>query len=116
MNFFGKNINYLRKKRGLSRQELADKLNVNQSTISRWENENMGVNLDNAYDAANLFNVSIADLTGKDLSLSEVPKYSELEILFDKAKGILSEDDEATIRSVVERTIEKYEKNKNNNQ
>ena len=41
MSFFSKNLEYLRKEKGMSRNELADKLNVNQSTISRWENGDM---------------------------------------------------------------------------
>lgn len=71
MSFFSKNLEYLRKTKDMSRSELAQKLNVNQSTISRWENEDMGVTVDNAYDVAQFFNVSIADLTGRDLSIRD---------------------------------------------
>lgn len=68
MSFFAKNIKYLRENKGISKSELAKKINVNQSTLSRWENEEMGATVDNALDVANFFNVSMADLVGKDLS------------------------------------------------
>lgn len=81
MSFFSKNLKYLRKTKNISRSELANKINVNQSTISRWENEDMGVTVDNAYDVANFFKISIADLTGKDLSQEENVNNTDLSIL-----------------------------------
>ena len=83
MSYFSKNLEYLRKLKNISRSELASKINVNQSTISRWENEDMGVTVDNAYDVANFFNISVADLTGKDLA-KESNSYDETDVLFDK--------------------------------
>lgn len=35
---FGKNLQYLRKKRGLTQSELGLILNVGQQTIAKWEN------------------------------------------------------------------------------
>lgn len=67
MSFFAKNLKFLREKKGISKSELAKKLNVNQSTLSRWENEEMGVTVDNAFDVAKFFNISMADLIGIDL-------------------------------------------------
>lgn len=68
MSFFAKNLKYLRENKGISKSELSKKINVNQSTLSRWENEEMGATVDNALDVANFFNVSMADLVGKDLT------------------------------------------------
>lgn len=68
MSFFSKNLKYLRENKGISKNELSKKINVNQSTLTRWENEEMGVTVDNAIDVANFFNVSMADLVGKDLT------------------------------------------------
>ena len=74
MNYFSKNLKYLRQLKKLSRSELASKINLNQSTIARWENEEMGANVDNAYDVAEYFNISIADLVGVDLEHSNITK------------------------------------------
>ena len=85
MSYFSKNLTYLRKLKNISRSELASKINVNQSTISRWENEDMGVTVNNAYDVATFFNISVADLTGKDLTV-ENDVYDETDVLFNKYK------------------------------
>lgn len=115
MNFFSKNLEYLRNKKGMTKIELANKLKVNQSTISRWENGDMGVTVDNAYDVANFFNVSMSDLTGKDLSLENKP-FDELEILFDKNKDILTDDDKETIKFLIEKRKREIDKQMHNNE
>lgn len=91
MSYFSKNLTYLREKRKLSKYELATKLNVNSSTVSRWEKEEMGVTVDKAYDIAEFFSVSIADLTGKDLTKEnnssppkEIDQLEQYKVLFDK--------------------------------
>lgn len=97
MNYFSKNLKYLRKENNISRSELASKLKINQSTISRWENDNMGATIDNAYDVSQFFNVSIADLIGKDLST--IQKRSEVKNSFKKIlieNGFLSKDENIT--------------------
>lgn len=97
MNYFSKNLKYLRKENNISRSELASKLKINQSTISRWENDNMGATIDNAYDVSQFFNVSIADLIGKDLST--IQKQSEVKNSFKKIlieNGFLSKDENIT--------------------
>lgn len=114
MSYFSKNLKYLRKENNISRSELADKLKINQSTIARWENDNMGATVDNAYDVSQFFHVSIADLVGKDLE--NVKKQTPTELLFDKTKDILSADDRDTIEFIMKKTIEKYENSKKDSQ
>ena len=109
MNFFSKNLEYLRKQKGLSRAELSKKLNVNQSTISRWENGDMGVTVDNAYDVANFFNISISDLTGKDITNSK-NSFDELELLFDKYKDILTDEDKEYMKFIIEKRRREIDK------
>ena len=109
MNYFSKNLEFLRKERKLSRNELADKLKVNQSTISRWENGDMGVTVDNAYDIASFFGISIADLTGIDLT-QEQPVFDELELLFNKNKDILTDDDKETMKFIIEKRKREIDK------
>lgn len=109
-NFFSSNLKFLRENKGLSKSELAKKINVHQSTISRWENEEMGATVDNAYDVANVFNISVADLTGKDLRKNNNICFDELEILFDKNKDILTDDDKEYIKFIIEKRKKEIDK------
>ena len=109
-NLFSSNLKFLRENKGWSKSDLAKKLNVHQSTISRWENEEMGATVDNAYDVANLFNISVADLTGKDLKKQNIKDFDELEILFDKHKDILTDDDKEYIKFIIEKRKKEIDK------
>lgn len=71
MSYFSNNLKYLREKRKLSQNKLAEMAGVNQTTIARWETEEVSPSLDNIYDLAESLNVSIADLTGKNLSVED---------------------------------------------
>lgn len=108
MSYFSKNLKFLREQRKLSQNKLAELSNVNQTTIARWESEEISPSLDNIYDVANVLNVSIADLTGRDLT-DEQPVFDELELLFSKNKDILTEDDKETIKFVIEKARRKVD-------
>ena len=112
--YFNKNLKFIRQQNSISQQELADKLNLDRSTISRWENNEMDATVENAIQVANVLNVSIADLLGKDLTINNNITFNQTQILFDKTKDILSDDDRATIEFIMKKTIDNYEKNKNN--
>ena len=70
----------------------------------------MGATVDNAYDVANLFNISVADLTGKDLKKQNIKDFDELEILFDKHKDILTDDDKEYIKFIIEKRKKEIDK------
>lgn len=71
-NYFSKNLKYLREKRNLSQNKLADMIGVNQTTIARWEDDNRTPNLDNAIDVSKILNIPLPDLIGKDLKLNNI--------------------------------------------
>ena len=108
---FNKNLKFIRQQKGISQQELADKLKLDRSTISRWENDEMDITVGNAIQISNFFNIPMEDLTGRDLSANnELDKYDELELLFSKNKDILTEDDKEMIRFVVEKRKKEIDK------
>lgn len=107
---FNKNLKFIRQQKGISQQELADKLKLDRSTISRWENDEMDITVGNAIQISNFFNIPMEDLTGRDLSIdNQLEKYDELELLFSKNKDILTEDDKETIKFVIERAKRKVD-------
>ncbi len=64
---FGERIYQLRKDLGLSQEEIAAKMNVSRQTISNWENGGAHPTIDKAVELANLFDVSLDELVGKQV-------------------------------------------------
>ena len=58
MDTFGKRLRELRQEKGLSAKELGKIINVNDSSIIRWENETMSPKLEYIVALARFFNVS----------------------------------------------------------
>lgn len=108
--FFNKNLKYIRQQKGISQQELADKLKIDRSTISRWENDEMDVTVGNALQIADFFNIPMEELTGKDLTVNDNNSFDELDVLFDKHKNILTEDDKEYIKFIIEKRKKEIDK------
>lgn len=69
---FGKNLKYLREKRGLDQSDIADLLGrKSTSSISEWEKGKYTPKAGILNDLARFFNVSLSDLMGTDLSKEE---------------------------------------------
>lgn len=120
--YFKKNLKHLRTKNGIEQQDLAEMLGYKSaSAVSEWEK---GVRVPNAgilSDLANIFNVRLDDLMGKDLTKSieeyymdegtkqlaqELLEREELKILFDAARNVKKEDIKY-IQDLVDRLKEK---------
>lgn len=107
--FLNNNIKYLRNINKLSQQELADKVGIDRSTISRIENNEIETTIPIAEKLAKNLNVSFSDLVSRDLT-SETPKFDELEILFNKNKDILTNDDKEMIKFMIEKRKKEIDK------
>ena len=110
-NFFSKNLSYLRKEKGMTQTELANRVNVDQTTIGRWEDGNREPTIGNVVNISNVFNIPVTDLLDKDLTRTD-NLLSQKEVLFNKTKDILSDSDWATIEFIMNKTIDEYERNK----
>ena len=64
MKFYEK-LFELRKKEGLSQEELAEKVNVSRQTVSKWESGQSSPEMDKLLILSHLFNISIDELVGK---------------------------------------------------
>ncbi len=67
MYYFNTNLKHLREEKNLTREQIAKLLNVHRSTISRWEDDTMSPKLNNIYKLAEILDISITDLVGRDL-------------------------------------------------
>ncbi len=77
----GKRIMTLRKKNGLSQEELSEKVGVARQTISKWELGETSPDLKQAKELSKIFNVSIDELTDNDIKDVLVEKTSNTEKL-----------------------------------
>ena len=59
---FGDKLVVLRKKNGLSQEELAEKLNVSRQSVSKWESNNTYPETDKIIQICNLFDCNMDDL------------------------------------------------------
>lgn len=65
MNNFSDMLKYLRKREGLTQQELAKKLDISKSTVSMYENGNREPDFETLETIADFFNVDMNFLMGK---------------------------------------------------
>ena len=77
----GNNIVNLRKKNGLSQEELAEKVGVARQTISKWELDETSPDLKQAKELSKIFNVSLDELVGNDIKEILVEKTTNTEKL-----------------------------------
>lgn len=93
--FLNKNIKFLRTQKGISQQNLADKIGIDRSTISRIENNEIETTVDNAIKIADVLNVPFSDLINKDLQNEKNDnadiRLSQFRLLYDKMKDLPEE-------------------------
>lgn len=83
---FGDKLIALRKRRGLSQEELAEKLNVSRQSVSKWESNNTYPETEKIVQICNLFNCSMDDLINDkvmDIDQVERNEKSNLNISID---------------------------------
>lgn len=83
---FGDKLIQLRKKSGLSQEELAAKLNVSRQSVSKWESNNTYPETDKIVQICNIFDCTMDDLINeniKDITAIERKNKSQININFD---------------------------------
>ncbi|HIV68501.1 MAG TPA: helix-turn-helix transcriptional regulator [Candidatus Butyricicoccus stercorigallinarum] len=59
---FASNLQQLRRQRGLSQQQLADRLNVSRQAVSKWERGEAQPDLDHVLQISRLFDITVDQL------------------------------------------------------
>ena len=65
---FGDNLKLIRKRKNMSQEELADKVNVSRQSVSKWENGEAYPEMNNILELCKIFNCKINDLVHVDMS------------------------------------------------
>ena len=88
---FNEKLQELRKKKGLTQEELAEALYVSRTAISKWESGRGYPSIDSLKDISKFFSVSIDDLLSgeKLLSLAEKENKSNIKNIYDLLFGIV---------------------------
>ncbi len=111
-NNFSNNLKYLRIQNNMTQEELGKKLGKDYSTIGKWENGSRSPIMEDVIKISQIFDISlenlIGDFLGKDLTTDNI-NFDELELLFNKNKDILSDDDKETIKFVIEKAKRKVD-------
>ncbi len=96
--FLNKNLKFLRSSNKISQQELADRIGIDRSTVSRIENNEIETTIDNAIKIADIFNISLSDLLGRDLRIprpqtqTKTVKFGDVEVTLSKNGKITDKD------------------------
>ena len=61
---FNENLKYFRKKKGLTQENLAEKLNVSRQSVTKWASGKSLPDLENIKKLSHIFSVSIDLLVG----------------------------------------------------
>jgi len=114
MNYLSTNIKYLRQQRGLTQEDISKIVNKSRVLISQWESDERDITTEDIIKLSDYFCVPMDALVGKDLRLNQ-NYFDEFEILFDKYKDILTEDDKEHMRFIIEKRIRDIDKQRENN-
>lgn len=64
----GQNLQFLRKRDGITQEQLAETLEVSRQSVSKWESDTTYPEMDKLIHLSNLFHCSLDDLVQKDIS------------------------------------------------
>lgn len=84
----------LRKKSGLSQEELADRLGLSRQAVSKWERAEASPDTDNLICLAKIYGVSLDDLLNTDESIEDIARDVEERRTAKAAAGVNLTDDE----------------------
>ncbi len=109
MNFLSTNIKFLRQKNGLTQEDISKIVGKSRVLVSQWESDEREITTEDIIKLSDYFNVPMDLLVGKNLRIKD-NTFDETEILFDKYKGILTDDDKETIKFLIEKRKREIDK------
>lgn len=114
-DFFPSNLKYLLDTEQITAKTILQITDINSpGLITMWKSGERQITTKDLLAIANHLGYTVDDLINKDLTKKYDNTYNKTQVLFDKSKDILSDDDRATIEFIMKKTIDNYEKNKNN--
>ena len=70
-NYFSTNIKFIREQKSLTQEQMANIFGKDYSTVGKWENGTRSPVMEDALKIADILNIPIEDLFGKDLRIKQ---------------------------------------------
>ena len=102
----------LRKKSGLSQEELADKLGISRQSVSKWERAEASPDTDNLICLAKIYGVSLDELLSTDEDVDTIVK-EQVKEEKSKESTITLDDDEGSKVVISNKDVKCYDKDGN---
>ena len=67
--FFGANLQFLRKKNGMTQEKLAEQMGVSRQTVSKWESGEASPELGKLLDLCDIFSCDLEQLIRRDMTI-----------------------------------------------
>ena len=83
-----KNLKQLRIEKGISQQQLADKIGVSQQSVNKYENHNVEPDIDTLVRIADIFNTSVDYLIGHTDIKRKIEKTSSCDLNNEEKEAI----------------------------
>lgn len=109
-NNFAFNLKHIRQEKGLTQEQLGKLMNKDYSTIGKWENGTRSPIMEDVLKLSDILNVDIKDLIDKDYNENPNKTFDELDILFQKHKDILTDEDKEYMRFIIEKRKKEIDK------
>lgn len=106
--YLAQNLKYLRQQNGEQLKELAQLLNISESTMSKYENGFIELDIKKIVVISKHYKISLDDLVLKDLR-PPIPQYVK-NFLYLRMKHGMSQEDMGNLLGVTQRCVSKYEK------
>lgn len=118
MNTLGEKIKTFRKSNNLTQKELALKIGVTASTVTKYENGQLEPNIDILNKISNIFNISVSNLIDDNYSRKEFSTESEFLNFYEllNSKEIADETISELTKFIILAVINKYNLNIDINQ
>lgn len=116
-DFFPSNLKYLLDSNQISSKTILQLTgNASPGLVTMWKNGERQITTKDLVSIANHLGYTVDDLINKDLTKLNDNVFNKRQVLFDKTKDLISDSDWETIEFIMRKTIDNYEKNKNNEQ
>ena len=100
-NYFSTNIKFIREQKGLTQEQMAKLFDKDYSTIGKWENGSRSPIMEDALKIADILNIAIEDLFGRDLRIKNDNEDKQT-VEFGNIKVTLSKNGKITDKDMLE--------------